>query len=60
MSVIAAILREELSTVDNDAAMHIVANCRAKAPDASPREFDLLGRSLAQRLKTIRDRKSVV
>ena len=54
VSVIAAILREELSTVDNDAAMHIVANCRAKAPDASPREFDLLGRSLAQRLKTIR------
>jgi uncharacterized protein YukE len=54
VSVITAILREELSTVDNDAAMRIVANCRAKAPDASPREFDLLGRSLAQRLKTIR------
>jgi uncharacterized protein YukE len=52
--VIAAILREELTTVDNDAAMRIVANCRAKAPDASPREFDLLGGSLAQRLKTIR------
>lgn len=54
VTAIAAILREELNVIDNNAAERIVAGCRAKAPDASTEELTVLCRDELQRYRKIR------
>jgi hypothetical protein len=51
---IAAVLREELAVVDNNAAERIVAGCRAKAPDATDEEISTLCREQARRYRSMR------